>query len=127
MMSAIVTPLPASTMRSAFLKLGARRFLVISIAMVAVALDIIEGTVRDARIAVGACSAVARRMREAERRLIDAPARPGLGQSIEAQHLAGLSPIDDVRATADYRRDATLTLLRRAIDACALGQAGGVV
>ena len=27
----------------------------------------------------------------------------------------------------DYRRDAALTLLRRAIDACAVGQTGGVV
>jgi CO/xanthine dehydrogenase FAD-binding subunit len=126
-MTAVVTPLPAPTMRSTFFKLGARRYLVISIVIVAVALDVVEGIVRDARIAVGACSAVAQRIRKAERRLIDAPASPGLGRSIRAQDLAVLSPINDVRATADYRRDAALTLLRRAIDACALGQTGGVV
>ena len=126
-MTAIVTPVPAQTMQSAFFKLGARRYLVISIVIVAVALDVVEGIVRDARIAIGACSVVAQRIREAERRLIGAPARPGLGRSIQAQDLAGLSPIDDVRATADYRRDAALTLLRRAIDACALGKSGGVV
>jgi CO/xanthine dehydrogenase FAD-binding subunit len=126
-MTAILTPLPASTMRSAFFKLGARRYLVISIAMVAVALDIVEGIVRDARIAVGACSVVAQRMKEAERRLIGAPASSDLGRSIEANDLARLSPIDDVRASADYRRDAALTLVRRAIDACALRQTGGVV
>src|SRR5580658_6115241 len=39
-MTAIVTPLPSSTMRSAFFKLGGRRYLVISIVMVAVALDV---------------------------------------------------------------------------------------
>jgi CO/xanthine dehydrogenase FAD-binding subunit len=126
-MIAIVTPLPSSTMRSAFLKLGARRYLVISIAMVAVALDVVEGIVRDARIAIGACSAVAKRMREAERRLIGAPASSGLGESIEADDLAQLAPIDDIRASTDYRRDAALTLLRRAIDACALRQTGGVI
>ena len=126
-MTAIVTPLPASTMRSAFFKLGARRYLVISIAMVAVALDVVEGVVRDARIAIGACSVVAQRMREAERRLIGAPAGPDLGLSIEAKDLARLSPIGDVRASADYRRDAALSLLRRAIDACTLRQTGGVV
>ena len=126
-MTAIVTPLPASTMRSAFFKLGARRYLVISIAMVAVALDVVEGIVRDARIAVGACSAVAQRMRQAERRLIGAPASSGLGMLIEADDLAQLAPIDDIRASADYRHDAALTLLRRAIDACALRQTGGVV
>src|ERR1700722_8720675 len=46
-MTAVVTPLPSRTMRSAFFKLGARRYLVISIAMVAVALDVVEGIVRD--------------------------------------------------------------------------------
>ena len=127
MMTAVVTPLPASTMRSAFFKLGARRYLVISIAMVAVALDVVEGIVRDARIAVGACSAVAQRIRQAERLLIGAPAGPNLGRLIEADDLAHLAPIDDIRASADYRRDAALTLLRRAIDACALRQTGGVV
>ncbi len=126
-MTAVVTPLPSPTMRSAFFKLGARRYLVISIVMVAVALDVVDGIVRDARIAVGACSVVAQRLREAERRLIGASAVPGFGRSIEAKDLARLSPIDDVRATADYRRDAALTLLRRAIDACARGETGGVV
>ena len=126
-MTAVVAPLPPPTMRSAFFKLGARRYLVISIVMVAVALDVVDGVVRDARIAVGACSVVAERIRQAERRLIGARARPGLGRAIEARDLAGLSPIDDVRATSDYRRDAALTLLRRAIDACAIGQTGGVV
>ena len=74
-MTAVVAPLPSPTMRSAFFKLGARRYLVISIVMVAVALDVVDGIVRDARIAVGACSVVAQRLREAERRLIGAPAR----------------------------------------------------
>jgi CO/xanthine dehydrogenase FAD-binding subunit len=126
-MTAIIVPLPPPTMRSTFFKLGARRYLVISIVMVAVALDVVEGIVRDARIAVGACSAVARRMPAAERRLIGVDARPGLGRAIEAEDLEGLSPIDDVRASARYRRDAALTLLARAIDACTGGQTGGVV
>src|SRR3984957_7431837 len=116
-MTAIVAPLPSPTMRSAFFKLGARRYLVISIAMVAVALDVVEGIVRDARIAVGACSAVAQRMREAERRLIGAPAGPDLGLSIEAKDLVRLSPIHDVRASADYRRGAALPLGGRAVAA----------
>jgi CO/xanthine dehydrogenase FAD-binding subunit len=126
-MIAIMTPLPPATMRSTFFKLGARRYLVISIAMVAVALDVVDGVVRDARIGVGACSAVAQRTKQAERRLIGAPASSGLGALIEADDLAQLAPIDDIRASADYRHDAALTLLRRAIDACALRQTGGVV
>src|SRR6202453_4980321 len=62
-LTAVVMPAPARPLRSSFLNLGARRYLVISIVMVAAALDIIDGVVHDARIAVGCCSAVARRMR----------------------------------------------------------------
>jgi CO/xanthine dehydrogenase FAD-binding subunit len=34
------------------------------------------------------------------------------------EHVKSLSPIDDVRATAAYRRDAALTLVRRALQVC---------
>jgi CO/xanthine dehydrogenase FAD-binding subunit len=126
-MTAVVTPSPPPAMRSTFLKLGARRYLVISIVMVAVALDVFDGLVRDARIAVGACSAAARRLPGAERRLIGASARAGLGAEVTTEDLAALSPIDDVRATGAYRRDAALTLIRRAIEACLRDEIGGVV
>jgi CO/xanthine dehydrogenase FAD-binding subunit len=104
--------------RSVFLKLGARRYLVISIAMVAalVALDA-SGRVAQARIAVGACSAVAVRLRQLEADLIGVDAAK-IGAAMREEHLAPLSPIDDVRATAEYRRDAALTLIRRALQAC---------
>src|SRR6476646_8293565 len=59
---AIHVPKPAHDTRSAFLKLGARRYLVISIAMAAATLEIEHARVASARIAVGACSAVAQRL-----------------------------------------------------------------
>jgi CO/xanthine dehydrogenase FAD-binding subunit len=43
----------------------------------------------------------------------------GLGKLVKAKHLASLSPIDDVRATGEYRLDASLRLVQRALDACA--------
>src|ERR1700677_4440402 len=103
-LTAVVVSAPARTLRSTFLKLGARRYLVISIVMVAAALDIVDGIVRDARIAVGCCSAVAQRIAEAERRLIGANSHAGLGDAIEAGDLAALSPIDDGGGTAASRR-----------------------
>jgi CO/xanthine dehydrogenase FAD-binding subunit len=104
---------------SAFLKLGARRYLVISIAMVAVIVKIDgAGLVEVARVAVGSCSASARRLTALEDALIGAPARHGLGALVSREHLATLSPIDDVRATATYRSDAALTLIARALGAC---------
>jgi CO/xanthine dehydrogenase FAD-binding subunit len=126
LLTAIILPAPAIGMRSTFLKLGARRYLVISIAMAAVLLDIREGVVRGARLAVGSCSAVAQRLPAAEANLIGRKADAALGAVLGAEHLAALSPIDDVRATAAYRRDAALTLLRRALESCVRGEAGGV-
>ena len=115
----VIVPRTLDDAPSAFLKLGARRYLVISIAMVAVVLKTdTGGRVAEARIAVGSCSAAARRLTELERALVGAPARRGVGAVALAEHLAQLSPIDDVRATANYRNDAALTLVRRALDAC---------
>ncbi len=124
--SAILVPQPAPTVQSSFLKLGARRYLVISIVMVAVLLDVVDARVRNARVAVGSCSAAARRLSDVERKLVGASARAGLGSAIDAGDLAVLSPIDDLRATADYRRDAALTLVRRAVECCLKAEAGGV-
>ena len=103
---------PARDARSAFLKLGARRYLVISIAMAAATLEIDQGRVAAARVAVGACSAVAQRLPALEAALAGTPL-DGLADRVEAAHLAPLAPIDDVRGSAAYRSDAVLTLLRR--------------
>jgi CO/xanthine dehydrogenase FAD-binding subunit len=122
-LSSVIVPPSLQDAPSAFLKLGARRYLVISIAMVAALLsDDGSGRVGAARIAVGACSAAAQRLLELERDLTGQPLRPGLSSLVRASHLASLSPIDDVRATSAYRRDATLTLVRRALDACVEAQ-----
>ncbi len=116
---AILVPLAMENASSAFLKLGARRYLVISISMVAAVLQADDaGRVAGARVAVGSCSAKAQRLVALERALVGLPAKAGLGAAVRPEHLAGLSPIDDVRATAEYRRDASLTLVQRALEAC---------
>jgi CO/xanthine dehydrogenase FAD-binding subunit len=118
-LSAVIVPRGLDEARSAFLKLGARRYLVISIAMVAAVLKSDgEGRVGQARVAVGSCSVTAQRLPQLESALAGAPCKPGIGEVAGPGHLAALSPIDDVRATAAYRRDAALTLVRRALEAC---------
>jgi CO/xanthine dehydrogenase FAD-binding subunit len=111
---AIHVPRPARPSRSAFLKLGARRYLVISITMAAGTLEIEDDRIAAARIAVGACSAVAQRLPALESALLGAPLDGDeLANRVEAGQLAPLSPIDDVRGSAAYRRDAVATVLRR--------------
>jgi CO/xanthine dehydrogenase FAD-binding subunit len=102
---------------STFLKLGARAYLVISIAMVAaVVVRDSRGRITSARLAVGACAPVARRLPALEAELTGRHLRPGIGDVVRAGHLAPLSPIDDVRGTAAYRREAALVLVRRALE-----------
>lgn len=121
-LSAVIVPRELDDARSAFQKLGARRYLVISIAMVAAIVKAdSSGKVEQARIAVGSCSVIARRLAELEKALFNAPAKPGIGELARPEHLSPLSPIDDVRATAAYRQDAGLTLVRRALEACVEG------
>jgi len=111
---AIHVPRPVGEARSSFLKLGARRYLIISIIMVAATLEVADNKVTRARIAVGACSEVARRLPLLEAALKDAPL-DALASRVHPGHLSALSPIDDVRASAAYRNDAVLTMLKRVL------------
>lgn len=123
-LSGILIPRTVENAASAFLKLGARRYLVISISMVAALIQCDDsrrdrtGRVAEARVVVGSCSASARRLGDLEKELAGLPCAPGISQVVTEAHLSSLSPIDDVRATAEYRRDASLVLVRRALEAC---------
>jgi CO/xanthine dehydrogenase FAD-binding subunit len=123
-LSAVIVPEPHACARSAFQKLGARRYLVISIVMVAVVVDCTPAhTICDARIAIGSASVVATRLPVLEARLRGQKADADLAHTITADELAPLAPIDDVRATAVYRIDAARELIARALmQACEAGK-----
>lgn len=125
LMRAIEVPEPALDSASCFLKLGHRRYLVISIVMVAAQIELdAQRSIASCRVAVGSCSAVARRLTSIEAaltglRLNDArqavdrlfgPAAAGRSDVLD-----GLTPIDDVRGTAAFRREAAGELVRRAL------------
>ena len=116
LMTAIVIPSPAAVSRSTFLKLGTRRYLVISIAMVAAWMALRDGRVRDVRLAVGACSEVAQRLTGLETRLRGAQATDAPNM-VRDGDFAPLSPLDDVRASAPFRMHGARVLVRRALDA----------
>jgi CO/xanthine dehydrogenase FAD-binding subunit len=121
----IFVPAAAGHLSSAFLKLGARRYLVISIAMVAVALRRDDGNrIRDARVAVGASSPVACRLPALEAALEGMRMSDLAADFLAPEHLAPLAPLTDVRASADYRTDAVAELCRRAVLAAAQEAAG---
>ena len=117
LVTAIRVPKPVPGAASTFLKLGARRYLVISIVMVAATIEPDErNQILRARIAVGACSPAAQRLGALESALNGLPIDARLATVVCAEHLAqALAPIDDVRGSAHYRNDAALTLVRRAL------------
>ncbi|MHA6344539.1 FAD binding domain-containing protein [Roseivivax sp. CAU 1761] len=105
---------------SGFVKLGARRYLVISICMAAALVPLRAGRIQGARIAVGACSPVALRLSDLEAALEGA--RPDeAAERITPDLLARLSPIDDIRGSAAYRREAGATAIARALDQACQG------
>lgn len=113
-LTAVIVPEASGAGQSAFVKLGARKYLVISIAMVAVRLLVEGGRVAQAAVSVGSCSEVAQRLGSLEAALVgvtvgEAP------DAVNAELMADLSPISDVRAPSVYRREAAVELVRRAL------------
>ena len=116
LLTAVLVPKPSGAVRSYFIKLGARKYLVVSIAMAAATLEVEAGSVSSARVAVGSCSAVAQRLPLLEATLIGQRCDASLGAHAHTSQLAPLEPIDDVRASREYRREAALTLVRRVLN-----------
>ena len=117
LLTKIIVPNHATTGSSSFLKLGARKYLVISIAMVAARLELeTDRTIADVAIAVGSCSAVAQRLSDLEQALLGRTASRSLIDTINGRLIdQALAPIDDIRADADYRRDAAVETVKRVL------------
>ncbi|MEP6566769.1 MAG: xanthine dehydrogenase family protein subunit M [Mesorhizobium sp.] len=124
MVTAISVPKQAGLGTSAFVKLGARRYLVISIAMVAARLVVEDGIVSEAAVAVGSCSAVAKRLSGVETALRNQPANHALADAVQSASMNELAPIGDVRGSAEYRLDAAREIVARAVLG-AIGHAAG--
>ena len=119
MVTSVLVPKQSARGSSSFIKLGARKYLVISIAMVAARLLLDDsGKVAEAAISVGACSAVAQRLPKLEADLVGHDTANGLRGTVENDHIGGLSPIDDVRSDAAYRNEAAAELIERTLDLC---------
>jgi CO/xanthine dehydrogenase FAD-binding subunit len=112
--TALLIPKPKGDARSTFVKLGARKYLVISIAMVAAVIETERNIVTRAGVAVGSCSLIAQRLPALEQALIGV-ATDRLAEIVSPEHLLALAPINDVRATKEYRQDAAVELVRRAL------------
>jgi len=113
LVSGIFIPHPGKNAVGNFNKLGTRSYLVISIVMVGVVVELNEeDEVMELKVAVGACSPVAKRLRLLEEDVVGQKLN---SIEIQPRHLESLQPIDDIRASASFRKIVTPELLKRAI------------
>lgn len=100
---------------NAFYKLARRLGDAIAVTGVAVTLVVANGACAKARIALGAVSPVVLRAKKAEALLEGQALTPALIDAAAVQAVAECSPIDDVRASAEYRRHIVEALTRRLV------------
>lgn len=116
---------PAQPYGSAFVKLGKRKGMNIAVVSVAALLCLAaDGTIAEARVAFGSVAPTAVRSPHAEAELNGQQPTADVFERATQAALADIFPISDVRSTADYRRHASVTLLRRALE-LAVARAGG--
>lgn len=108
-------PVPPSGSVSRFYKLGLRKGDAIAVVGVAVSLSAENGACTRARIALGAVAPVVMRAHEAEAVLMGETLTPEVIDEAARQAVAACAPIDDIRASADYRRHAVEVLTRRLV------------
>jgi carbon-monoxide dehydrogenase medium subunit len=111
--------LPPNT-ATAFLKAGRRRAMEISVACVAARLTLDASRERclEARVALGAVAPTAIRVHAAERALEGHAVGADVFRRAGAAAQEASSPIDDVRASAAFRRHLVGVLVRRALERC---------
>lgn len=117
LITAVSFPVPAADSFGAFYKLARRKGDAITVTGVAVSLRLDGGSCARARIALGSVAPVPMRARKAEALLEGAELTPGRIAAAAAAAMEECSPIDDVRATGEYRRHMVGVLVARLVDA----------
>ena len=106
--------LPAKS-DNAFYKLARRQGDAITITGVAVTIGVANGICERARIALGAVAPVVVRAKKAEALLEGRRLTPAIIDAAAIQAVGECSPIDDIRASAEYRRHTVEVLTRRLV------------
>lgn len=113
LITAISWPVPEPGSKNLFYKLARRKGDAITVTGVAVSLRLADGKCANVRIALGAVAPVVMRARTAEAVLEGQAPTPDLFDRAGQVAATECSPIDDIRASADYRRHSVHMLVRR--------------
>ena len=115
-------PAPAPGSRSIWVKAGLRKAQAISVVHAGFQLGFADdGTVSDARIALGSVGPTVALNTAAAAELIGSPLTTATIEAAAAAAADSVTPIDDGRATAEYRSSIVRTVVQRALTALAAG------
>ncbi len=113
----ISIPFPKASFGSFFHKVGKRKTMIIAIASLGVLAKVQEGTIHEIRLAAGSVASCPIRMRGLEEELTGNVITGKLVEQARRMAVKAVSPIDDVRASASYRREVIGELLARVLEA----------
>ncbi len=100
---------------AAFVKLGARRAMAISVVNGAAWLKISDGKIAGARVAIGSVAVKTLRLGEVEKMLAGQAASAELFARAGEAGAELVKPIDDIRGTAGYRKSVAATVIARSL------------
>jgi CO/xanthine dehydrogenase FAD-binding subunit len=124
LLTGIDLPAPAAGTGSAYVRLEYRRQMEIAVVGATAVVTVAGDQVTDARVAITALAPTIKRVAEAERALVGTGGGDDVVSTAAAAAAAGSAPVDDVRASAEYRTAMAEVVARRAI-AGALTRARG--
>jgi carbon-monoxide dehydrogenase medium subunit len=115
LLTSIRIPKPTARDRGVFVKVGNRSAQAISVVHAAAVLSFDDDRVVAARIALGSVGPRVERVPDVERVLLGRALTDQLIDGAAKTATGSVDPIDDVRATAEYRRRVTEVIVRRAL------------
>jgi CO/xanthine dehydrogenase FAD-binding subunit len=120
-MTEIFVPKNPANYASDFIKFGRRNALSLSIVNAAYGCVFANGTIEKPRAVVGACAATPRRMYDAEKYLEGKTKATLDYDKLDELVKGGISPISDIRASAEYRKQLAAALVRKQVRAIVEG------
>jgi CO/xanthine dehydrogenase FAD-binding subunit len=115
LITVIEVPKNAANSNSCFIKLGLRNAMAISVVSVAAGVELAEGKVAHANVALGSVAPTPVRAKTVEAALVGKEFTPGLVEETAKLVTEDISPIDDVRASGEYRKTVAAVLVKRAL------------
>ncbi|SDP32315.1 FAD binding domain-containing protein [Desulforhopalus singaporensis] len=114
----ICVPVKKENEAAEFRKIGTRTAVIISVVSAAVRIRVVDGVCRDTRIALGSVAPTPVRVRQAESFLDGKRFNDENIDACAALAAEEITPISDLRASSEYRKDVARTLVKRSVMAC---------